>query len=123
LSSVVRPRNHCLCCRALSNCLSGFKTGYCPQNFAAITKDNAEVFQVLIGQVRKDGEINAAFGKTLSVLGHAELFELVSNLLHWRPPTDLTQPALDRQTKRSTTRAYLLCHRQAVNAAWRGKQS
>src|SRR5262249_8395954 len=101
--SVLRPRNHWLCGRAGSNCLSGFKTGYCAQNFAAITKDNAEVFQVLIGQVRKDGEINAAFSKTLSVLGHAELFEPVSNLLHWRPPTDFALSVLDRQDRKSST--------------------
>ena len=47
--SIVRPRNHCLCCRARSNCLSGFKTGYCPQNFAAITENDAQFLQILIG--------------------------------------------------------------------------
>src|SRR4029077_15043242 len=33
------------------------------QHFAAITKDNAEVFQVLICQVAKDRKINAVFSK------------------------------------------------------------
>jgi hypothetical protein len=75
LGSILRPRNHCLCCRARSNCFSGSKTGYRAQNFAAITKDNAEVFQVLIGQVRKDGEINAVFGKTPRILRHAEFLK------------------------------------------------
>ena len=42
-------------------------------------------FQVLIGQVGKDREINAVLGKALRVLGHAELFEPVRNLLHCGP--------------------------------------
>src|ERR1700739_209265 len=49
---------------------------------------------MLIGEFRKDREINAVFGKTLSVLGHAELFEPVSNLLHWRLPPDFRSPEL-----------------------------
>ena len=32
--------------------------------------------------VRKDGQVNAIFDKAIGVLGHAELFELVRNLLH-----------------------------------------
>ena len=43
-------------------------------------------FQVLIGQVAKDGEINAVFGKALHILGHAEFFEPVSDLPHRDPP-------------------------------------
>jgi len=39
------------------------KIGYCAQNFTAITKVNAEVFQVLIVQLGKDPEINADFSK------------------------------------------------------------
>ena len=53
---------------------------------APITKDDAEVFQVLIGQVAKDRKINAVFSKTSRVLGHAELFEPIGNLLHGRKP-------------------------------------
>ena len=49
--------------------------------------DNAKVFKVLIGQVGKDREINAVFGKALRVLGHAELFEPIRNLLHGAKPT------------------------------------
>jgi len=38
---------------------------------------------MLIGQVRKDRKINTVLGKEFCVLGHAELFEPVCNLLHW----------------------------------------
>ena len=50
------------------------------QNLTAITKDNAEVFQVLISQVAKDQKINAVFSKASRVLGHAELSEPICNL-------------------------------------------
>ena len=40
---------------------------------------------MLIRQVGKDREINAIFGKTLRILGHAELFEPIRNLLHGGP--------------------------------------
>ena len=39
-----------------------------------------------VGQVGKNREINAIFGKALRVLGHAELFEPIANLLHRLPP-------------------------------------
>ena len=59
----------------------------CAQNLTAITKDNADLFEVLIGQVAKDREINAIFSKTIRVLGQAELFEPVGDLLHGAKPT------------------------------------
>ena len=37
---------------------------------------------MLISQMAKDGKINIVIGKGLSILGHAELFEPVLNLLH-----------------------------------------
>jgi hypothetical protein len=55
------------------------------KHFQPVAECNSEVFEVLIGQVGKDREINAVFGKTLCVLGHAEFFEPISNLLHRRP--------------------------------------
>ena len=58
------------------------KTGYRAQHFAAITENDAHFLQVLISQVGKNREINAVFSKTLSVLGHAEHFEPVCDLLH-----------------------------------------
>jgi hypothetical protein len=36
-----------------------------------------EFFEVLIGQVTQDREIDIVLGKALGVLGHAELFEPV----------------------------------------------
>ena len=44
-------------------------------HFATITKNNAEIFEILIGQVRKDGEIDPVLGEALRVFGHAETFE------------------------------------------------
>jgi hypothetical protein len=52
------------------------------QYFAPITKNDAHFLQVLIGQIGKNREINTVFGKALRVLGHAEFFEPVRNLLH-----------------------------------------
>jgi hypothetical protein len=45
-------------------------------------KREAKLFEVLIGQMAEDGNINIVFGKTLNVLGHAELFEPICNFLH-----------------------------------------
>ena len=50
---------------------------------------NADLFEVLISQIGKDGKINIVVGKTLRVLGHAELFEPVRDLLHRRLRADL----------------------------------
>ena len=55
------------------------------QHFAPIAEKNAQLLQVLIGQIGQDREINAVFGKALRVLGHAELFEPVRHLLHCGP--------------------------------------
>jgi len=42
---------------------------------------------MLIGQVGENGEINSVLSKALGVLGHAEFFEPMCNLLHGGPPT------------------------------------
>ena len=47
---------------------------------------DANLFEVLIGQVIQNSEINIVLGKALGVLVHAELFEPVCNLLHRHPP-------------------------------------
>ena len=49
-------------------------------------KRDTKLFEVLIGQVAKDGGVDIALGKALRVLGHAERFEPVRNLLHLPPP-------------------------------------
>ena len=46
---------------------------------------NADLFEVLIGQVTQYREIDIVFGKALGILGQAELFEPVRNLLHRGP--------------------------------------
>ena len=51
-------------------------------------KQDAEFLQVLIRQLRQNTEVDRVIGKTLGVLGHAELFEPVSDLLHRRPQAD-----------------------------------
>jgi hypothetical protein len=38
----------------------------------------------------------------LHILGHAEFFEPIRNLLHRRPPTDLTLSVLDRHVSEFT---------------------
>jgi len=44
-------------------------------------KQDADIFEVLISQMGERRNINPVFSKTLGILGHAELFEPVSNLL------------------------------------------
>ena len=60
----------------------GIKPGDRAQDFAPITKNHTDVFEVLISQIRKDGKINPVFSKALRVLGHAEFFEPLRYLLH-----------------------------------------
>ena len=43
---------------------------------------NANLFEVLICQVAKDGKIDVVLGKALSVLPDAKLLKPVPNLLH-----------------------------------------
>src|SRR5215471_2306653 len=43
---------------------------------------NSKPLKVLIRQLKKNVDLNALFGKALGVLGHAEFFEPVRNLLH-----------------------------------------
>src|SRR6516162_4037832 len=56
-----------------------------------MAEKDAHVLEVLICQMGQCRDINPVLSKTLRVLGHAEPFEPVSNLLHWRPPTDLAR--------------------------------
>ena len=53
--------------------------------FRRCPSENTKLFEVLIGQVAKDGDINVVLGKALRVLGHAERFEPVRNLRHRGP--------------------------------------
>ena len=49
--------------------------------FQPIPERDAEVFKMLIGQVREDRQIDAVFGEALRILGHAERFKPRCNLL------------------------------------------
>jgi len=58
-------------------------------------EQDADVFEILIGQVAKRRDIDPILGKALRVLGHAERFEPVRNLLHRSPASGgviLAQP-------------------------------
>ena len=46
-----------------------------------MAENNTEVFQILIRQIGQDVGIDPVLGKTLGVLGQAELFEPLRNLL------------------------------------------
>ena len=50
-----------------------------------MAEQDADVFEILVSQVRKDAEVDPVLGKGLRVLGHAELFEPIRNLLHCAP--------------------------------------
>ena len=50
-------------------------------------EQHADILEVLIGQVGEDGKVNVVLGKALRVLGHAEFFEPVRNLLHCAAPS------------------------------------
>src|SRR5262245_12244972 len=49
---------------------------------------DANLFEILVGQVTQNNEIDIILGKALSVLPETELFEPVRNLLHRRPSTE-----------------------------------
>src|SRR5262249_8657310 len=90
-------------------------------NFRRSPRTTPRFLQVLIRQIAKNGEINAVFSKTLGVLGHAEFFQPVDNLLHCGHPTDLTLSVLDRELKVLYTRHLIMVSFQAVNGALRGR--
>src|SRR5580692_12542913 len=46
---------------------------------------DTQVLEMLVGQVGENGDVNVVLGKALGVLGHAECFEPVRNLLHRGP--------------------------------------
>src|SRR5262245_63406296 len=63
-------------------------------------RGDANLFEILVGQVTQNLEINIILAKALSVLPETEPFEPVRNLLHWRPSTDLTLSVLGRHVVR-----------------------
>jgi hypothetical protein len=57
-----------------------------------VPEQDADVLEVLIGQMGERRDFNPVFSKTPCILGHAEFFEPIGNLLHWRPPRILRYP-------------------------------
>ena len=55
------------------------------EHFPSMPEQDADVFEILIGQMAKRRDIDPILGKALRVLGHAERFEPVRNLLHRSP--------------------------------------
>src|SRR4051794_40794021 len=47
-----------------------------------MAEQDPEVLKILIRQIAEHAELDTVFGKAFGVLGHAELFKPVRNLLH-----------------------------------------
>jgi hypothetical protein len=77
-----------------------------------MAEQDAHILEVLISQMRQHRDIDAIFGEAFAVLGQAERFEPIRNLLHRWPPADLTLSVLDLQNRQSTTRANKLSRPQ-----------
>ena len=54
----------------------------------------ANLFEVMIGQIRQDDKANIILSKALSVLPKTELLQPLHNLLHRRRPAVIWQPKL-----------------------------
>jgi hypothetical protein len=84
LGAALRLRLDCGCtlgyCRGSAGELADGSEHYPP-----VPEQDADVLEVLIGQMGQRRDLNPVFSKTLGVLGHAELFEPVGNLLHRGP--------------------------------------
>ena len=52
-----------------------------------MSKRDAYVLEILIGQIPKGTNVNIVFGKALGVLGHPQLIKPVRNFLHRGAPT------------------------------------
>ena len=52
------------------------------QYFSSMPEWDADVLEVLIGQIAEDRDIDHVLGKALSVLGQTELFEPITNIQH-----------------------------------------
>jgi hypothetical protein len=67
---------------------------------------NADLFEVLIGQIRQNDKGNVVLGKAVSVLPETKLMKPIRNLLHLRPHGFNFR--LDRYDRKPTTSANLL---------------
>ena len=55
------------------------------EHFPPMPEQDADVLEVLIGQMAEYRDIDSVLGKALRILRHAELCEPVRNLLHAAP--------------------------------------
>jgi hypothetical protein len=62
------------------------------EHFPPMPKQDADILEILIGQMAECRDIDPVLGKALSVLGHAKFFEPVRNLLHRGPPREFIVP-------------------------------
>jgi hypothetical protein len=72
-------------------------------------EQDTDLLKVLVGQVAEHRDINTVLYKALGILGHAELFEPVCNLLHRLRLATYTLSVLDRQDTKSITNALIYC--------------
>jgi hypothetical protein len=83
--------------------LAGFEIGDCTQQLSAIAeRRNTDLFEFLIGQITQDREINIVLGKAPGILGQAELFEPVRDLLHRAPSAGLHNQVSARRSGKTT---------------------
>ena len=52
------------------------------EHYPPMPKQDADIFEVVISQMRECRNTNPVLGKTLRILGHTELIEPLRNLLH-----------------------------------------
>jgi hypothetical protein len=71
--------------------LAAAPVSYRAQQLAAVTeRGHAEFFEVLVCEIRKNGEIDVVLNKALSVLPETELLKPVRNLPHSGPARNLS---------------------------------
>ena len=84
------------CCGGCARQLTDGRKHYPPT-----PKQDADIFEVLIRQMREYRNINLVFSKTLRVLGHTELFEPVRNCCIAAPLRVVATALMDKTTGKS----------------------
>ena len=76
------------------------------EQYPPMPKQDANIFEILISQMGERRDIYSVLGKASRVLGHAELFEPVRNLLHRGPASGEFAVARLSFWNRTTDRLY-----------------
>jgi hypothetical protein len=88
--------------------LAAFKIGNRTQELSAMPeRRDTNLFEILIGQVTQNIEINIILGKALSVLPEAKFFEPVRNWLHRWPSWDPALSVMDGMSRSLPTLAQI----------------